>query len=91
MTTIHPLKSMLLIAAAAVLCTGLQLAGIDALAATRHAAAEPTVVQLPLVLVTAPRDISSASVQQLPQVVVTGRRAATATAQASAGAAGPAS
>ena len=79
------IKPFLLTAAAAVLCTGLQFNGIDALAAPRSAQAEAVVQQLPAVLVTAKREgVASASVQQLPQVVVVGRRLdrAAGTAQA---------
>lgn len=82
MFTIRPIQSMLLTTAAALLCTGMQLAGIDSLAAPRGVGA--TVEQLPFVLVTAQRDAATATVQQLPQVVVTARRAATSTALAEA-------
>lgn len=82
------LKTTLLTAAAALLCTGLQFTGIDSLAAQR--AVDMKVVQLPAVVITAQRDAAAttAVVQQLPQVVVVGRRLdrATATAQVDAGA-----
>lgn len=70
MNASQSIKSTLLTAAAAVLCSGLQFAGIDALASPRHAAAT---VQLPTVLITAQRD-RAALVQQLPQVVIVGQR-----------------
>ena len=79
------LKPVLLTAAAALLCTGLQFGGIDALAAPRAAHAEAAVLQLPTVLVIAKREAAVATaVQQLPQVVVVARRLerAGATAQA---------
>ena len=78
------LKSTLLTAAAALLCTGLQLAGIDSLAVTRGSTAGPQVVQLPTVLVSAQRDAAPTAVQQLPPVLVVGRRsdAGALTAQA---------
>lgn len=90
--TNHPLKSTLLTAAAALLCTGLQFAGIDSLAAPRSIGAEASIVQLPLVVVTAQRESEVLAVQQLPQVVVIGRRLdlATATAQSKDDAAGTA-
>lgn len=93
-TTPVSIKPILLTAAAAVLCTGLQFTGIDALAAPRSAKAEATVLQLPMVLVTAPREatVAATTVQQLPQVVIVARRLdrASGTAQALGAAAGPA-
>ncbi len=67
------LKSTLLIATAAMLCAGLQLAAIDTLAASRGAAASQPVLLLPMVLVTAEREPVLGVIQQLPQVVVSGR------------------
>lgn len=70
------LKTVLLIAVASVLATGMELAGIDRLAehrapAARHAA----VVQLPTVVVTAPRETQVAlEIQQLPRMVIVARR-----------------
>ena len=82
MNTTFPLKSTLLTAAAALLCTGLQIAGIDSLATPRSTAADAQVVQLPTVLISAQRETSAAAVQQLPQVVVVGRRLEPVTATA---------
>jgi len=82
----HSIKSTLMTALAAVLCSGLQFAGIDNLAAPRSATAEASVAQLPTVLITARRD-SMTVVQRLPQVVVVGQRSDSAqalTAQAKA-------
>lgn len=93
MNTTVSLKPMLLTAAAAVLCTGLQFTGIDAIATPRSAEAQATVLQLPLVVVTAKREAAGATtVQQLPQVVVVARRLdrAARTAQALHTAAGSA-
>ena len=74
-TTTVSLKPILLTAAAAILCTGLQFSGIDTLAAPRSAAIETRIVQLPKVWVVAPREAAvAANVQRLPQVVVVGRR-----------------
>lgn len=90
MTTTTALKFAAITAAAAtaVLCAGLEFAGIHALAAPRAVAAAPQIVHLPMVLVTAPREVAAAEVQRLPQVVVTGRRHVrdTATAQTPANA-----
>ncbi len=85
MNTTASLKPALLTAAAALLCTGLQFSGIDALAAPRSARVEAHIAQLPTVLVVAQREASEAmSVQRLPQVTVITRRIdrATGTAQA---------
>lgn len=85
MNTTASLKPMLLTTAAAVLCTGLQIGAIDALAAPRSARIEARIVQLPTVSVVAQREATLAtSVQRLPQVVVVARRLdrATGTAQA---------
>ena len=82
MNTSISLKSTLMTAAAAVLCTALQIAGIDSLATPRSAAADVQVAQLPKVLINAQRETPLAAVQQLPQVVVVGRRLDPATATA---------
>ena len=85
MNTTASLKPILLTTAAALLCSGLQFSGIDALAAPRSARAEAHIVQLPTVSVVAQRDATLAmSVQRLPQVMVVARRVdrATGTAQA---------
>ena len=87
MNTVRPIESTLLIAAAALLCAGLQIASIESLAAPRGAATPIAVVQLPTVQVSAQRAASSVAVQQLPQVVVVAHRdgaAGTVTAQAKA-------
>lgn len=77
-----PVKTVMLIAIASVFATGIELAGIDALAAPRAVEARRTVVQLPTVYVTAQREsLANVEVQQLPRVVVTAHRG-TATAQA---------
>jgi len=69
------LKTVLLIAIASVFATAIELAGIDSLAAPREAAFKQTVVQLPTVVVTAQsRSEAVASVQQLPRMVIVGRR-----------------
>lgn len=69
------LKTVLLIAIASVVATGLELAGIDSLAAPRTPAVGQAVVQLPTVYVTAQRQTQAvATVQQLPRVVVVGQR-----------------
>lgn len=78
MTHATSLESTLLIAAAALLCAGLQLAGIDSLAAPHRAPADRQVVQLPTVLVTAERATARTAVQRLPQVVIVGQRDAAA-------------
>jgi len=91
MNTHPPLKSTLLIAAAALLCAGLQLAGIDTLVASRSAPAPEQVVQLPRVLVTGERSSATVAVQTLPQVVIVGHRGnAGQTVTAQTGAADPA-
>lgn len=79
-----PVKTVLLIAIASVFATGIELAGIDTLAAPRATEARRTVVQLPTVFVTAQRELPAiAEVRQLPRVVVTlHRETTTATAQA---------
>jgi hypothetical protein len=87
MKTVRPFESTLLIAAAALLCAGVQIASIESLAAPRGTATPITVVQLPTVQVSAQREAASVAVQQLPQVVVVARRdgtAGTMTAQARA-------
>lgn len=77
-----PVKTVMLIAIASVFATGIELAGIDTLAAPRAAESRRTVVQLPTVYVTAQREsVANIEVRQLPRVVVTMHRA-TATAQA---------
>ena len=84
MKTVRPFESTLLIAAAALLCAGLQIAGIGSLAERRSAASPLDVVQLPTVQVSAQREAASVAVQQLPQVVVVAHRdgaAGTMTAQ----------
>jgi hypothetical protein len=83
MTTRLSLKSTLLIAAAALVCAGLQAANAS------DAPKAMQVVQLPTVVVTAKRAAPVVVVQQLPKVVVVGRRTVpdTATAQTRAGAA----
>lgn len=79
MKRIAPLESTLMIAAAALLATGLQLACNGALAAPHEAPASVAVVRLPTVTVVAPRATSAAAVvQQLPQVVVVGTRSGSA-------------
>lgn len=55
MNTTASLKPVLLTTAAALLCTGLQFSGIDALAAPRSARIEAQIVQLPAVSVVARR------------------------------------
>ena len=77
------LKTVLLIAIASVFATAIELAGIDSLAAPREAAFKQAVVQLPTVVVTAQSQAQAvASVQQLPRMVIVGRRdALAATAQ----------
>lgn len=81
-------KTVLLIAIASVFATGMELAGIDSLAAPREPIARQAVVQLPTVFVTAQRDTQAqaqtvAAVQQLPRMVIVGHRdALTAAAQA---------
>lgn len=87
MNTTHSLKTTLLTAAAAVLCTGVQFTSIDSLAAARTASVGAHVVQLPAVLITARREPMTLAVQQLPQMVIVARRAdgvRTVTAQATA-------
>ncbi len=77
-----PVKTVMLIAIASVFATGIELAGIDTLAAPRAVEARRAVVQLPTVFVTARREsVANVEVQQLPRVVVTAHRG-TATAQA---------
>lgn len=77
-------KTVLLIAIASVFATGMELAGIDTLAAPRDSAARQAVVQLPTVVVSAPREARVvAAVQQLPRmVIVVHRESLAATAQA---------
>ena len=79
MNTSHSIKTTLLTAAAAVLCSGLQFTGIDVLAAPDRTATAQTVVQLPAVLITAQRSPAQI-VQQLPQVVIVGHRGSPAPA-----------
>jgi hypothetical protein len=74
MNTTHSLRSTLSIAVLALLCSGLQIAGIDSLATPRGARVEAQVVQLPTVLVSAERTTASPPVRQLPRVVIVGRR-----------------
>ncbi len=67
-----PVKTVMLIAIASVFATGIELAGIDTLAAPRAVEARRTVVQLPTVYVTAQREsVANTEVRQLPRVVVT--------------------
>ncbi len=69
------LKTILVITIGSVVATGLELAGIDSLAAPRTTAVGQAVVQLPTVYVTAQRQTQAvATVQQLPRVVVVGQR-----------------
>lgn len=77
------LKSTVLIAAAAVVCAGVQLEGVASLAGRQPALAALSAEQLPTSAAT-----TTATIQRLPQVVVIGRRSAadTATAQAAAAA-----
>jgi hypothetical protein len=83
MPTIRPMKSTLLTAAAALLCTGLQLGGMDSQAAAGGAAtATAKIVQLPTVRITAQRETAARPVQQLPLVMVVGRRLPAQTARA---------
>lgn len=63
------LKTILLIAIASVVATGLELAGIDSLAAPRTPAVGQAVVQLPTVYVTA--QSQTQAVVQLPTVYIT--------------------
>ncbi|MCO5124587.1 MAG: hypothetical protein M9915_12695 [Rhizobacter sp.] len=76
-----PVKTVMLIAIASVFATGIELAGIDTLAAPRAAEARRTVVQLPTVVVTAQREaLANVEVRQLPRVVITANRATTTAA-----------
>lgn len=66
-----PIKTVLLIAIASVFATGVELAGIDSLAAPREPIARQAVVRLPTVVVTAQREPQAiAAVRQLPRVVI---------------------
>ena len=73
MNTRTELKPTLLIAAAALLATGMQLAGIDALARPQKLRTDVAVVQLEQVVVVGRRE-TVATVHQLPRVVVVTRR-----------------
>ena len=89
MTTRFSLKSTLLVAAAALVCAGLQ-------ASVANASDTPKamqIVQLPRVVVTAKREAPAVIVQQLPKVVVLRKRTVpeTETAQTRSGAVSPAS
>jgi len=75
MNTSTKVISTLLIAVAAMLATAVQLIGIDNLATERTVARQAQVVQLPGVVVTSQRDSALAAVQQLPAVLIVGRRA----------------
>jgi hypothetical protein len=81
----HSLKSTLLTAAAALLCTGLQFSGIDALSTPRHVDAQAQVLQLPLVFIGAHREAAPVEVQKLPQVVIVGQRSTATTVAAQGG------
>lgn len=75
-------KTVLLIAIASVFATGVELAGIDSLAQPRAAVVSQAVVQLPTVVVAAQSEARAvAAVQQLPRMLIVGRRDAV-TAQA---------
>ena len=75
MNTSTKVISTLLIAVAAMLATAVQLIGIDNLATERTVARQAQVVPLPGVVVTSQRDSALAAVQQLPAVLIVGRRA----------------
>lgn len=67
-----PVKSVMLIAIASVLATGIELAGIDHLATPRAAEDRQMVAELPRVVVTPSQEVlASADVVELPRVVVT--------------------
>ncbi len=91
MTTRFSLTSAPLIAAVALLCTGLQLTA--SVANASDASKALPVVHLPTVVVTAKREAPVVAVQTLPRVVIVGHRTApdTATAQTRVGAASSAS
>lgn len=75
MNTSTSIKTVLLIAIASVFATGMELAGIDSLAAPREPIARQAVVQLPTVVVTAQREARGvAVVQQLPRMVIVAQR-----------------
>lgn len=75
------IKTVLLITFASVFATGVELAGVDSLAAPRDPGARQAVVQLPTVVSNAQREARSvATVQHLPRrVIVAHRDALTAT------------
>ena len=75
MSTSTSIKTVLLIAIASVFATGMELAGIDRLAAPREPIARQAVIQLPTVFVTAQREVQAvAEVRQLPRVVIVAHR-----------------
>lgn len=75
MNTTTSIKMVLLIAVASVFATGMELAGIDRLAAPREPIARQAVVQLPTVFVTAQREVQAlAEVRELPRVVIVNHR-----------------
>lgn len=77
------IKSVLLIALASVFATGVELAGIDSLAAPRaKVERHVAVVQLPTVVVTAQREAEAVvKVRHLPTVVITAQREVAAAAE----------
>lgn len=77
-----PVKSVMLIAIASVLATGIELAGIDHLATPRAAEVRQMVAELPRVVVTPSQEVlARADVVELPRVVVTPQREAVARAE----------
>ncbi len=77
MSTSTSIRTVLLIAIASVFATGLELAGIDSLAAHREPIARQAVIQLPTVFVTAQRGAQAvADVRQLPRMVIFAHREA---------------
>lgn len=85
MNTSTSIKTVLLIAIASVFATGMELAGIDSLAAPREPFARLATVQLPTVVVTARREAQAlAEVRQLPRMVIVAHRDALAAAAQSA-------
>lgn len=82
MNTSTSIKMVLLIAIASVFATGMELAGIDRLAAPGEPIARQAVIHLPTVFVTAQREaIEPQAVVQLPKVSVTAPRDAQAVAE----------